>query len=603
MATVVSHLAARIEPQKFEHPQEALAILREIDLPDRVLRAVHDGDAVDLTELRHVIRLGSLAQLLPDAREDLLTALSGRGTAEDWPALRPWLGQVQDLRTLWRILAQFGRRVLWTAQPDDGVLRECLEVAAARGLDDDVLAELVGLPQGASQPAGLSYAAGLLARTVLAEAAGGEAYRATRDTLAGAPLAAAEYLAALASSGRGAEEFLTWLTPHAHRDLVRLFEIALGLSHAEVTERDVGQLAGMGTGCVRALLAAGSCTKRLGQLLPGFTSWLASCGELAPADQRYWSEHLRVLVVGTPGLRAWLDMALLTIGAAPTALPPPAGPPDSAAYVADLTAIWKRLDREYSLFSRERCVRALARYLQGQEWASRKAQAAAVAELTGRLLAYDREHVLAGAVGSALAAIPAAKRWDFARDWLARVRQDDPDAVRSGLLTAIETVEPGTEPGQLAGLCLRARREGITADQAYRKLAKSGAVDSAKVAVSTLTALRQEFERLGVETANASEWLTLLVRRLVLGAFGNAVGQDFRELMSRTVRQGIDVQLTLLAALVEEDRGGQYEITDEERDDLARVKETLEVINKKSRKRPSLWRRVGNGGQAAQESG
>ena len=412
LSTVVSHLAARIEPQKFEHPQEALAILREIDLPDRVLRAVHDGDAVDLTELRHVIRLGSLAQLLPDAREDLLTALSGRGSAEDWPALRPWLGQVQDLRTLWRILAQFGRRVLWTAQPDDGVLRECLEVAAARGLDDDVLAELVGLPQGASQPAGLSYAAGLLARTVLAEAAGGEAYRATRDTLAGAPLAAAEYLAALASSGRGAEQFLTWLTPYAPADLVRPFGIALGHSHGEVTDRDVGQLASKGTDCVCALLATGSCAGRLDGLLPGFTCWLASRGELDPSERRYWSEQLRGLVAGTRALRAWLDMALLTIGAAPTALPPP---PDSAAYATDLTAIWKRLDREYSLFSAERCVRALARYLQGQEWASRKAQAAAVADLTGRLLTYDSEHVLAGAVGSALAANPAAKRWDFAR--------------------------------------------------------------------------------------------------------------------------------------------------------------------------------------------
>jgi hypothetical protein len=604
LATVVSHLAARVEPQKFEHPQEALAILREIDLPDRVLRAVRDGAPVDVTELRHVIRLGPLAQMLPDAREALLTALSRLGSAEDWPALRPWLGQVQDLRILCRILTQFGRRVLWTAQPDDGVLRECLDVAADRGLDDDVLAELVGRPeQAAGQPGGVSCAAGLLARMVLADGSGGEAYRATRDTLAGAPLAAAGYLAALASSGRGAGEFLTWLTPHAPPDLIRPFGIALGLSHAEITERDVGQLAEMGTDGVRALLAAGSCTKRLGQLLPGFTRWLAARGELPPADRRYWSEHLRVLAVGTAGLRAWLDMALLTIGAAPTALPPAAGPPDSAAYVADLTAIWKRLDRDYSLFSGERCVRALARYLQGQEWTGRKAQAAAVADLTGRLLAYDREHVLAGTVGSALAATPAAKRWDFARDWLARVRQDDPDAVRSGLLTAIETAEPGTGPGQLAGLCLRAHREGITADQAYRKLAKSGAIDSAGVAVSTLTALRQEFEQPGGEPANASEWRTLLVRRLVLGAFGDAVGQDFRELMSRTVRHEIDVQITLLAALVEGDRDGQYEITDEERDDLAQVKETVEAINKKSRKRPSLWRRAGNGGQPAQESG
>ena len=600
LATVVAHLAARTEPKKFEHPQEALAILREIDLPDRVLQAVRDHAEVDLTELRQVTRPGLLAQMPADQREDLLTALSGMGSAEDWPAISPWLGQLQDHGTLCRVLGQLGWRVLWTAEPDDDILRDCLAVATKCGIDDDVLARLVLPPKQAVSPsAGVRYSASLLAGRVLAGGSGGEEYPATRDALARTPLAAAEYLAALAGSGRGAGELLDWLAPRMSSDVTRSFRIALGVSAGDVAERDVDRLAGLGPGCVRALLAVGSGSGRLDQLLPGFTGWLASRGELEPDERRYWSEHLRALSPGTPQLRACLDTALLSIGAAPTALPPPAGPPDSAAYITAMTGIWAKLSRDHALFSGERCVRALARYLGGQDWAARKAQAAAVTDLTGRLLGYDRQDVLAGAVGSALAAAPAAKRWDFARDWLARVRKDNPEAVRNGLLTELETAEPGTEPGQLAGLCLRAHREGITADQACRRLAKSGALEPAETAIVTLNALRREFGLAGVEDPETDQWLDSLVRRL---AHGETVGQDFRERMSPRLRAEIRLQMVLFTTLVEAERDGYYEITEEEREELAEFRDALETIDKKSRKR-SLWPWSGNAAPAAQDHG
>jgi hypothetical protein len=603
VSTVVAHLAARAEPQKFEHPQEALAILRETDLPDRVLRAVRDGAAADLAELRQVTRPGPAGQMLPDERDDLYTALSGMGSAEDWPALSPWLGQLHNHDTLCRALAQFGQRVLWTAEPDDDVLSECLAMAAERGIDDDVLARLV-LPadQAVNLPGSVRNAASLLAGRVLVGGSSGMAYLATREALAKAPLTVTEYLAALASSHGAAAPLLGWLGSSVPPEVTRPFRIALGAADGDIAERDIARLADLGIGCVRALLATGSDGRRLNQMLPGFVSWLASRGELEPSERRYWSQHLRGLSPDTPGLRACLDTALLTIGTAPTALPPQAGTPDSATYVTTMVAIYKRLTRDYSLFSAERCVRALARYLERQEWAPRKAQAAAVTDLTGQLLGYDREHVLAGVVGSALAAIPAAKRWDFAQDWLARVRENDPEAIRSGLLSALQTAEPGTEPGQLAGLCVRAHREGVTADQAYRKLARSGVLDSAQAAAGTLDALRREWTRSAADPVQGVEWQVLLVRRLVLGAFGEAVGRDFRELMSRNLRWSIRVQIALLDGLVEGERDGHYEITDQEREDLAQFTDALEVIQKKSRKGVSLWRRAGNAVPQAQES-
>jgi hypothetical protein len=604
LGAVVAHLAARTEPQKFEQPQEALAILRQIDLPDRALRLVRDGAEVDLAELRQVVRPGPLGRLLPDEREDLLTALGERGSAEDWPVLRPWLEGLGDLGRLCRVLARFGRHVLWASEPDDAVLRECLAMAKAHAVDDDVLAEMVTPPEQAlSSPESMRYAAARLSGTVLPGGSSGDAYTATREALARNPLAVAEYLVALASSGRGAPEFLNWLAPRLTADVVRLFRMALGLSPGDLTVRDAGELAALGPGCLRALLAVGSSSQRLDALLPSFTSWLASRGELEPTERRSWSEHLRSLSVGSATLRAYLDTALLTIGAAPTALPPPAGTMDSAPYITAVTEIWPQLSREYALFSAERCVRALARYLEGQDWAARKGQAAAVTDLTGRLLRYDREHVLAGAVGSALAAVPAAKRWDFAQDWLARVRKDDPEAVRTGLLAALRTAEPGTEPGQLAGLCVRAHHEGVTADQAFQQLAKSGALDSGAAAVAMLAALRQEFVRYGVGFTETRDWLFILIRMLVLGPFGENVGQDFRERMSSTVRREIELQVGLLANLAEAGRDGQYVLTDDERDDMVRFKDAFEFIHKKSRKSPSLWKWAANAGPAAQESG
>src|SRR5450755_2852810 len=604
LTTVVADLLTQTEPQKFEQSQEALDILSEIDLPNRVLQAFRDGAPLEPAQVRQAIRVSLLEQMPSGDCQDLLAALSMVGSAGDWPGLSQRLGQVTDLGALFRILSQFGRRVLWTAQPDTNVLREVQEAARTRGLDDDVLAELAALPERAPPPSdGVLCAAGLLAAALPASGTDGEAYPVTRDALAKSPPAVAAYLAALAGSGGAAGQFLTWLAPQLPPQLALQFGIALGSSPGGVTERDFAELVRSDPGCVSGLLATGSATRQLDHLLPGFTFWAASCGELSPPERRYWSERLGGLVTAGPAQRAWLDLGLLSMGASPTALPPPAGQPDSEPYITGLASLWKRLQRQSPQFSAERCVQAWASYLGRQEWADRKAQAASVVDLAGRLLGYDPSHRLAGEVGSRLTAVPAAKRWDFAQDWLARVRSNDPEAVRSGLLVNLETVQPGTGPGPIAGLCLRAQQEGISAEEACRQLAKSGAINSAELAVNTVFSLEQEFERSGVEPGRAAEWLTLLTRRLARGAFRETSGPDFRDLMSHYLRQDIRSKMMLFIGLAEGEREGQYELTDKERDDLSEFRQAFDYIGKRSRKSPSLWRRVDAVGQRDQALG
>jgi len=58
----------------------------------------------------------------------------------------------------------------------------------------------------------------------------------------------------------------------------------------------------------------------------------------------------------------------------------------------------------------------------------------------------------------------------------------------------------------------------------------------------------------------------------------------------------------LFTTLVEAERDGYYEITEEEREELAEFRDALETIDKKSRKR-SLWPWSGNAAPAAQDHG
>lgn len=607
LATVVEHLAGAVDAQKFEQPQEALRILRRLDLPDRVLRAFRDDAPVDLAELRAVYQLGHLEVLGDDERADLLTALSRMGQSEDWPTVRRSLEEVRDLRKLCEVLTEFGRRILWTATPDTAVLRECLTLAAARAaeaVDDHVLAGLVRSPQPrGSQPQATQAAADLLASTVLANDRARDNYPVTRQSVAASPAAMAEYLAALAGSGREAVDLLRWLAPQASSPLlVNLFGTALGLRKTEVTEADLAKLAQESIDCVRALLAAASAADRLETVLPGFTLWMASRADLSTGEQRYWSEHLRGLTAITPRLRAWLDLALLTVGADPAGLPP-AGQSDGLDYLSGFSGLWTAL-RKYPPASGARCARALAKYLERQRWADSKGQADIVTRLAGYLLDYDSADMLAAVVGSGLAANPNSKRWEFAKDWLARVRAKDPQAISNGLLNSLATMEPGTDPAQIATLCLRAQRAGISDEAAFYRMRQSGAVDSGRRAVALVSALRREFEQAGVGPEDTEDWVLGFATTAIRGDYGPDLGQDFRMLMSRGILREVQFQIYLLHTIAETERQGRYELLDQERGGLAEMGEWIDAFLKRSPKpSPLRWvKRQGGDPAPAAES-
>jgi hypothetical protein len=590
---VVAHLAASTDQQRFEQPQEALTVLRLIDLPDRVLAAVRNGGPLKVAEFRQVFQLGHIDAMEQGPRVELLTALSRIGEAEDWPAIERVLPDVPDAPGAGYVLTQFGWRVLWTAEPDGEVLRQCLAQADARGIGDSVLAGLVQMPDGGTgPPPAAREAADLLARTALTRP---QAYPVTAGGLAAQPAAVAEYLAALASAGHQAPECLQWLAPSLPAELATSFGAALGLRQGEVPVKDLARLAGL-SGCVRALLATASAGGRLELVLPSFIRWICGYPELDAATPSYWSEHLRGLRAATPPLQASLDLALLAVGAAPTALPP-ARQADALEYLGRFTELWKQV-RKAPEGSRERCVRALARYLDKPRWAESRGQAEVVTMLVEQLRADDTGNFLLGVVASALGANPAARQWDFARKWLAHVREKDPAAIRTGLQKQLETVAPGTDPAQIAALCRSAHREGISDEAAFYLLGSSRAIDSVDAACALFGALRREFERHGEDQVATWDWVLGFAQQASRGRFGQLVADGFRDRQSRLARLEIRVQLDILHTLAERPGQSELELTDEERADLDQVREDIDLLVKKSRMRFFI-KKVTRGGNEA----
>jgi hypothetical protein len=596
--TVITRLAEDTPARKFEQPQQAVESLRMINLPFRVLAAIQDG-SVSISDLRLVFTRSQVLELSPDGQLILLETLSRHGDPGDWPALLQWLEPIagQDQRAVLRILSLFGRKLLWTAQPEDGIVRECLSIARVRGLADDLLAALIRPADPAVRlPQAVNLAVDLLNSFVFAGAPGESAFPRTRELLAGNPPLACEFIAGFARSGHDALRYLRWLESASSTAVFRIFAVALGEGRGALTEEAISTLAGSGIDCVGAMLQAASCSKRLDHVLPGFVNWLAARGHADAGERRYWRGHLEPLSPGDIHTRAWLDVALLMVSGSPSALPPPAGRAGFPAYNEAFAEIWSALRRAKKPFDEDMCATSLARYLDVQPWASDRAQAASVVDLANRLIKNKKKSVLVGAIAGALADSPGAARWDFAAEWLALARKDDPEIVREGILASLRGVTTKAQPSQVAGLCLRAFREEVPPEVALAELAKSGFIDSSAAAMAVINELRHEFGKSAPGSADAAKWLNPLAAMAAKGDFGESVRPAFRDDMSAQARQELWLHWDLFYIAVKWASEGQLELTDEERVGLTRLSNSIEEILKKARKpQRSLWRSVKDG--------
>jgi hypothetical protein len=590
---VAEIMAKETDPQKFEQPEPALTVLRDIGLPQRVRRSIRNEAPVEPADLRRVFATGRLAELDPP-RTDLLTELGKVGTTQDWPLIVSNLHEADaDRGALARTLGYFGTRMLWSSRPEEDAVRQCQQLAASHGLGDNMLANLVRMPASAAPGAGRDTSIRIVADLVneaIFGTGGAREYQFTREQLAANPVVGAEVMAALAPAGRAAD-LLGLLTPALPAPMTRVFEFALRSKRGKVPADDIAELSLLGDDCIRAALRAAFATGQLDSLLPPFTGWLATRGPAAKDDRGVWQQALAGLARGAQQ-RACLDIALLSIGAAPAALPPPVGHPDYPDYAQHFARTWKQL-AAYERFPCETCVHALARYLDGQPWTASRQQAQAVAELADRIEGYDQGNVLIGTLASGYEATPAAKGWDFAQRLLEWMRKHDPDAVRNGVLVTMAGLLPGTAPDKMAELCLRAARRKVKPEAAIAALARSGAVDSPAVAANLLMDLRMVFDGAEMDVRLTDDWQGKLVNVIVAGGFSGQradFSREVRELVSRFTLAEMWAHFQLLSTLTMSSRDGQYELVDDEREGLARLAEEIDGFVRKSVRRQSLWR-------------
>ena len=259
----------------------------------------------------------------------------------------------------------------------------------------------------------------------------------------------------------------------------------------------MAELAHHGPGCVTALLvirsrhpAAGPSAARL-RALGGFVRRFPNA-----AERRLLSDRIGDLLTITPAQRAWLDLGLLSMGAAPTALPPSAGQPDSEPYIADLTSHWKRLKRQSSQFSADRCIQAWASY-PGASGMGERQGSGGCGRQSRRTAARVRPPAPAGRRGRQQAGLGPSRETVGLRQGLAGPGAERPGSGPERVAGGPRDGSAGCQRGAAAGLYLRAQLEGVSPDEACRRLAKSDAVSSAQLAVNTVLALQRDLTRSG----------------------------------------------------------------------------------------------------------
>lgn len=600
LPAIIGHLAKDSQPQKFDQPKSAVDSLLDIDLPFAVLDMVHSGTA-ERASVRRLFSGSRVPELPPDGQRTVLEELIGYSDATDWPTIERWFGPIAADKPLAMlpVLARTAHGLLWTSSPSRAV-RDHLALAAAHGLEDALLASIIRPPDdAASAQGGLAYAAQLLNDCVIANDGTGS-HLATLEAMGGNPLVACELLAQVAGSDPGASQAIDWLA-HAVPELLVPFDTVLTGSQRPIDQQAIRQLASLGRDCVRALLQAAARVNRLNLVLPAFLQWLSSRGELGSAEDRYWQILLRDLPLGDAGIRAGVDLALLTVNSWPGSLLTVAGQADWPVYASYFTSAWGALCVP-GRCDAERLSATLGQYLAGQPWATDLVRARAVVELTRRLTQSGYRQELVGAVASSLSELPATARWPFVQDWLAEVERDHPGIVRDGALISLRGLRPGTPADRVVALCIRALYDGATADAAGRAVAESRSLNS-ETAAAVLQELRSALTAAGFAVRLTRDWLREFTAIFAYEYFDTKAGVEFRRQMRLIASGGILHDLDLLDMTARSGRTS-LDLTDDERDSLERARSHIEKLLKSTRRTPPwavLHRnmRQGNDGSVA----
>jgi hypothetical protein len=425
LAALIRFMQADDKACSFDQPQHAIDRLREFARLYAVLEEARAGTARP-QDIRLTFRRSQTDGLTPVEQQELLAGLicmAGQDP-QNWEVIDSQWDTVTggEPLTMLPALVEGSRRLVWTQAPDRLTCQRYLDCAARHGIIDDLLAQLVAVPDSrANLVDGRQTAARLVADSMLTVDV--SALPQTRVALVGSPLIACELLTNLAGDGQDLEPALAWLQP-VMGGVLAPFSTIMGRAPGQVSQQAIGQLADHDVEYVSALLVAAHSLRRLELVLPGFASWLGygvlRRGAPDPAWGQYWSDRVMAIQHPPADVAAWLDLVLLILGKRLRFLLARTDQQTRKLYTDSFIIGWVALDDSLRRPGDDLLTHNLTVYLRQERWAADAATATGVTDLVRPLTRDGQRPGLRATVSDALERSPEAIRSSFVREWLSR---------------------------------------------------------------------------------------------------------------------------------------------------------------------------------------
>lgn len=560
LTALIGYLARQTRPCQFGEPGQAVTAIRKFRPASMVAEDI-EARIANPGEIREAFGQRMDRQWSADTVRKALAALIEAADPQDAETIRgkfPALGK-DDVKELLPLVARACHRLLRSGGDEDaGLVRMYLETLPPFGLGDDLLAQVLTVPDQAPEDDRLNRqapeddrldrAAALVADFAFRDPA---AWPRTRDALTRNPAAGTALIAHVcaARSGGAADDAIAWLEPDL-APVLRPFRTLFGQpmfgrlvsnqpvfsqpvsgepagdgpAPGTITPEDVRDMSDLGgTAAVRYLLRVASRRHGLGLALPAIACWLCqekSLGSGEAADGRQWRDMAMALELDSEKEAAWLDLILLATACDPRSLlSEKFAKPRYAAVLADE---WQSLAGALNESLRlgqaadDMLTGALIDYLGRAGWQDDRTTKATVERLADLLTAEGQRPLLANAV----------------YDVEATLRQMSPKAT----------------PAQIAETCRRAFGR-LPADQTAVALARSGAITSGDQAVDMLGHVHWMLARTvpADKQDQASEWEYLLAMAFASGTFGWQIAREFAQAAVQTSMLELRHHLNMIA--------------------------------------------------------
>ncbi|REE96887.1 hypothetical protein [Thermomonospora umbrina] len=560
---LIAALAAETAARGLDESEAAFETLQRIGDGLHQDRALADDDH-SLDDLRDWLDRDDL----PAGRAArMLRKLVPQAQGKDVDRIARRLRQIDEgeLRAWWHLIPPMAERLLWGEGARLGGLLQSLP---NQQYTDVLVADLIrARPPGLREySAGLNPMAQLLSEHVLGDPL---RHPESRQALSeDVPVALALLYTIVADEEGGRTEDVVWACDRLPAELsTTMSRVLTGRADVPVEVAEILALERFGDDSVLTALAIAGVGHRLPMMAEAFVRWLIGRGGIRTGEESRWGNGLTALETDDVGMKAMIDVVLLTNGHQPRWIMD-VPHDDWAGYQDGFAWYWTRDWPE-----RNRMILSLAHYLSARSWGPEtRGRADQVLKLTNELALPDRRSVDKALVDS-LSQARDLSGDEYARLWLENkgvryvqhpVKEHEPvpapvstpDATQILPVPSAGGISPSAtwSPVQrnvtdsVLEFIAVAQRKGWTPEDAFAWLGRHKAI------TQSLTAC-QVFDRIipalnhHVSFNEASRWAELFLQHVCEGVLGTELAQGFAERHLAEIQDRMRDDIQRIAAL------------------------------------------------------